>query len=145
MYIPHSRNVYDIATKCFANISIVYIGPHVLTLEENGIAYPDTYLCACHSVVMVTSLPTDTPVDPYPIRLMGGQNSSEGRVEIFYNGEWGTICDRDWDMDDADVACRSLGFPGAAAAPTGVCDIIVTINAVAIVICCYLTVCLWWW
>ena len=65
---------------------------------------------------------------------MGGHNSSEGRVEIYYNGDWGTICDRDWDMDDANVACRSLGFPGAAAAPTGVCDITVTILAIVILL-----------
>ena len=80
-------------------------------------------------VTLLTSLclsSTDTPLDPNPIRLMNG-NSSEGRVEIYYNSEWGTICDRDWDMDDANVACHSLGFPGAAAAPTGVCDITVII------------------
>ena len=57
---------------------------------------------------------------------MGGRNSTEGRVEIYYNGRWGAICDRDWDMNDATVACRSLGFPGAVDAPTGVCDITVT-------------------
>ena len=65
---------------------------------------------------------------------MGGHNSSEGRVEIYYNGDWGTICDRDWDMDDANVACHSLGFPGAAAAPNGVCDITVTILAIVILL-----------
>ena len=57
---------------------------------------------------------------------MGGHSSTEGRVEIYHNGQWGTICDREWDMDDAIVACRSLGFPGALSAPTGVCDTAVT-------------------
>ena len=33
-------------------------------------------------------------------------------MEIFYNNEWGTICDDHWTFDEATVVCRSLGFPG---------------------------------
>ena len=44
------------------------------------------------------------------MRLVGGLSSTDGRVEVFYNGAWGSICDNGWDMDDALVVCRALGF-----------------------------------
>ena len=47
------------------------------------------------------------------IRLAGGQDSSEGRVEIFHDGVWGTVCDDNWDMNEAQVVCQQLNFTGA--------------------------------
>ena len=43
------------------------------------------------------------------VRLVDGSDSSEGRVEICINNEWGTVCDDLWSDNDANVVCRQVG------------------------------------
>ena len=44
------------------------------------------------------------------IRLQGGNYSNEGRVEVYCNGQWGTICNNGFSSTDAESICKQLGY-----------------------------------
>ena len=63
----------------------------------------------------------NTPKKPFnlifvdnQIRLQGSTLPYAGRVEVFYKGVWGAISSRNWDINDATVVCRQLGYSAGA-------------------------------
>ncbi|CAG9819265.1 unnamed protein product [Phaedon cochleariae] len=52
------------------------------------------------------------------IKLVGGRGENEGNVLILHDGTWGPICDDEWDVTEARIICKQLGYPEKSAQPT---------------------------
>ena len=59
------------------------------------------------------------------VRLMGGQNKFEGRVEVCQDGQWKTVCNDKWGKKEARVVCRQLGFAKDARSELIMTDIMI--------------------
>ncbi|XP_073672009.1 scavenger receptor cysteine-rich type 1 protein M160-like [Paramisgurnus dabryanus] len=68
--------------------------------------------CGPNKVVKITCS------DHLPLRLSGGKGLCSGRLEVYHNSVWGSVCDDLWDIRDAQVVCRQLGC-GAALSVDG--------------------------
>ncbi|XP_072043678.1 uncharacterized protein [Amphiura filiformis] len=76
--------------------------------ETNTLECPSTISDNCTDIL---TLSCEEP-DYLQIRLQGGNGPFEGRVEVRHQHQWGTICEKYWDISDATVVCRQLGFSG---------------------------------
>ena len=97
------------------------IAPATLTALDNSVPAANVMVTVSATAVNeagvtgpadVTLIIVDDEAAPAgTLRLVDGAVEHEGRLEMYYDGQWGTICDDYWTAEDEDVACKQLGYP----------------------------------
>ncbi|XP_038069984.1 deleted in malignant brain tumors 1 protein-like isoform X2 [Patiria miniata] len=98
---------YD-EVNCLGDESMLHLCP-LLTIDDCGHYEDAGVVCSAPS----PTLSSNSSI----IRLVGSADTFQGRVEVYVDGAWGTVCDDEWDINDASVVCRQLGYTGAISAP----------------------------
>ena len=68
------------------------------------------FFSSSHYFELDTTRLWDSSPFPGMIRLQEGRYSNQGRVEVYCNGQWGTICDDGFGSTDAQTICKQLGY-----------------------------------
>ena len=87
-----------------------------ITLYDGHCCHPESIYSnelpgLAYDFSVIDSDPPESVV-PGTLRLSDGLFSSDGRLEIYHDSEWGSVCDDWFDRNDANVACRQLGYSG---------------------------------
>ncbi|XP_034062819.1 deleted in malignant brain tumors 1 protein-like [Gymnodraco acuticeps] len=96
LYFGESRDLHGIKANCLGNESSISL----CGIQKSKESCVDATIVCEHST---------------PIRLVNGSSDGRcsGRVEVFHDGNWGTICDDKWGMQEADVTCREMNCGNA--------------------------------
>ncbi|XP_051741449.1 adhesion G protein-coupled receptor E2-like isoform X11 [Ctenopharyngodon idella] len=90
--------------------------PDVCGTNATCYNYPGSYICMCHQGYSNYGNNKSKCIGDGAIRLAGTSDRCQGRVEIYYQGSWGTVCDDNWNMAEAAVVCQQISCGQAVAA-----------------------------
>ena len=102
-------------TSCSSSSSVYCFNGHY---DDAGVRCQGLYTCVLFIIwLYVTKYFVIITVDSVgsnctygDVRLVGGRNQYEGRVEVCVNNQWGTICDNSWSTTDASTICKQLEY-----------------------------------
>ena len=118
----HVLYVYTYVVRTIMTEPLQFLGSQLTFLNVHqiivtSIKFVSTFYCTA-SMYIVQLFFFSLIANPVRLVARDGErtaNLSAGRLEIFINGTWGTVCDDQFDVSDGDVACRQLGFASAVA------------------------------
>ena len=106
--------------NCYSNSYLTIFQCSFSTYIDSGCtntnSYDATVYCCKYEYFIIYHICTDTNriwnINPFNgmIRLQGGNYSNQGRVEVYCNGQWGTICNDGFGSTDAQTICKQLGY-----------------------------------
>ena len=64
----------------------------------------------CCTLILVSKTVCKLILCSCVVRFVDGSSYNEGRLEVYYNGRWGTVCNDGWDDQYASLVCTQLGF-----------------------------------
>ena len=108
-----SGDIYYICSICVHFVYISFYRSLSMFICATKQLFCMSAFAHCVHCVPPFSAGPETKLD---VRLVGGSDGSQGRVEIGFYGAWGRVCDDYWDIQEARVVCLMLGYPYAIAA-----------------------------